>query len=143
MNSTKRLVASSGNPIGFDERDDAVVVGGEGLVLAGVEALVAAVGIDQPRLVEAVAAHHAADGVGDQPLDVLFPVGAVERDLVVGDFGRKFVLQAVGFDEEAVVLFLQFLHRAGSARAFRVGSCLRLLQRVRPVLKDRQRLEVP
>ena len=47
-------------------RDDAVRVGGEGLVLAGVEADVAAVGVDQPRLVEAVAAHHAADGVRNQ-----------------------------------------------------------------------------
>ena len=84
-------------------------VGGEGLVLAGVEADVAAVGVDQPRLVEAVAAHHAADGVGDQPLDVLFTVGAVEGDLVVGNFGRKFVLQAVGVDEEAVILFLESL----------------------------------
>ena len=101
-------------PIGFEQRDDAVVVGPEGLVLAGVEALVAAVGVDQPRLVEAVAAHHAADGVGEQPLDVFFTVGAVEGDLVVGDFGRKLVLQAVGFDEEAVVLLLEFLHAMDS-----------------------------
>ena len=86
-------MASSGIPVGFHDRDDAVRVGGEGLVLAGVEADVAAVGVDQPRLVEAVAAHHAADGVGEQPLDVLFPVGAVEGDLVVGNFGGKFALE--------------------------------------------------
>ena len=88
-----------GEPVGLRDRDDAVRVGGEGPVLAGVEADVAAVGVDEPRLVEAVAAHRAADGVGDQPLDVLFTVGAVEGDLVVGDFGRKLVLKAVGFDE--------------------------------------------
>jgi len=40
------------------------------------EADVARVGIDQAGLVEAVAAHHAADGVGDQPLAVFFAVGA-------------------------------------------------------------------
>ena len=76
-------------PIGFEQRNDAVVVGAKGLVLAGIEAHVAAVGVDQPWLVEAVAAHHAADGVGEQPLDVLFTVGAVECDLVVGNFGVK------------------------------------------------------
>ena len=102
-------------PIGFEQRDDAVVVGPEGLVLAGIEALVAAVGVDQPRLVEAVAAHHAADGVGEQPLDVLFTVGAVEGDLVVGDFRREFVLQAVGFDEEAIVLLFKCLQSADNA----------------------------
>ena len=55
-------------PLGVGERDDAVVVGREGGVLAVVEALVAAVGVDEARRVEAVAAHHAADGVGDQLL---------------------------------------------------------------------------
>ena len=80
-----------GEPVSLHDRDDAVRVGGEGLVLAGVEADVAALGVDEPRLVEAVAAHRAADGVGDQPLDVFFTVGAVEGDLVVGDFGGEFV----------------------------------------------------
>jgi hypothetical protein len=79
-------------PIGFKQRDDAVVVGPESHVLAGVEALVAAVGVDQARLIEAVATHHAADGIGEQPLDVLASVGAVQRDLFVGDFRRKLVL---------------------------------------------------
>ena len=145
MNSTMRLVASSRTPIGFEQRDDAVVVGGEGLVLAGVEALVAAVGVDQPRLVEAVAAHHAADGVGEQPLDVFFTVGAVEGDLVVGDFGGKFVLQAVGFDKEAVVLLFQFLHvdRSAMLRSQR-QRILRCLQRVELAFwTEWQRLKVP
>jgi len=64
-------------PIGFEQRDDAVVVGPEGLVLAGIEALIAAMGVDQPRLVKTVAADGAADGVGEQPLDVFFPVEAL------------------------------------------------------------------
>ena len=58
--------------------------------------MIAALGIDQSRLVEAVPAHHAADGVGDQPLDVLCTVRAVEGDLLVRDFGRKLVLQTIG-----------------------------------------------
>jgi hypothetical protein len=77
---------------GFEQRHDAVFIRPEGLVQAGVEALVAAAGVDQAWLVEAVAAHHAADGVGEQSLDVFFPVGPVERDLVVGDFRGKLVL---------------------------------------------------
>ena len=55
-------------PLGIGEREQAVVVGGEGGVAAWIEAHVAAVGVDQARLVQAVAAHHAADGVGDQLL---------------------------------------------------------------------------
>jgi hypothetical protein len=97
-------------PLGFKQRDDAVVIGPKGPVLAGVESLVAAVGVDQARFVEAVAAHHAANGVGKQPLDVLLPVGPVERDLVIRDFGGEFVLQAIGIDEEAVVLLFEFFH---------------------------------
>lgn len=119
-------------PIGFEERDDAVGVRGKGwprktrntrkvsvivpfvsfvfFVVNVPEVLVAAVGVDQPRLVEAVAAHQAGEGVGDQSLDVLCAVGPVERDLVVGDGGGQFVLQAVGVDEQPVVLFSQLLH---------------------------------
>ena len=76
-----------GEPVGLHKRDDAVRVSREGLVLARIEAFVAAVSVDQSWLVEAVAAHHAADGVGDQAFDVFFTVGAVEGDLVVGNFG--------------------------------------------------------
>ena len=114
-------------PVGVGERDDAVVVGREGGVAAGVEALVAAVGVDEARLVQAVAAHHAADGVGDQLLHgvlaeagplLLFgelaavAVGGVHRegDLLDGDVGGELVRQAVGVDEEAVVLLFEALH---------------------------------
>ena len=92
-------------PVGFDQRDDAVVAGERrprrheaderGIILFVLvffvdspKIVVAAVGVDQPRRVEAVAAHHAADGVGEQALDVFFAVGTVEGDLLVGDFGR-------------------------------------------------------
>ena len=65
------------------------VVGGELLVAARVEPLVAALGVDQSRLIKTVATHHAADGVGKQTLDVLLTVWAVEGDLVIGDLGES------------------------------------------------------
>ena len=88
---------------------------------------VAGVGENESRLVQAVAAHHAADGVGDQLLHgvlaeagplLLFgelaavAVGGVHRegDLLDGDVGGELVRQAVGVDEEAVVLLFEALH---------------------------------
>ena len=114
-------------PLVVEQGQDAVVVGREGGVLAGVEALVPAVGVDEARRVQAVAAHHAADGVGDQLLHgvlaeagplLLFgelaavAVGGVHRegDLLDGDVGGELVRQAVGVDEEAVVLLFEALH---------------------------------
>ena len=70
----------------LDMRNDSVIICRELLVLARIEALVAAVGVDQPLFVEAVAAHHAANGVRKEPFDVFFAIRAIERDLVVGDF---------------------------------------------------------
>jgi hypothetical protein len=70
-----------GEPVGLQHRDDAVVVCRECLILAGIEAFVAAVSVDQAGLVEAVAAHHAADGVGDEAFEVFFTVRTVERNL--------------------------------------------------------------
>ena len=114
-------------PIGVGERDDAVWVGRERGVAACVEAHVTAVGVDEARCVQTVAAHHAANSVGDQlchsvlaeagPL-LLFgelaavAVGGVHRegDLLDGDIGGEFVLQAVSIDEEAVVLLFEALH---------------------------------
>ena len=88
MNSSNRLAASSANQ--SDSVSGMMPSGSAGNFLYfGIEALVAAVGVDQPRLVKAVPAHHAADGVGDQPFDVFFTVGAVEGDLVVGHFGES------------------------------------------------------
>ena len=132
-----------GEPVGLHHRDDAVIVSWEGLVLAGIKALVAAMRIDQPWLVETVAAHHAADGVGEEAFDVFFTVRAVERDLVVRNFGREFVLQAVGVYEEAVVLFFQLLHALETGKCFRVSGGLRLGQRGGSLLEHGQRLEVP
>jgi hypothetical protein len=51
-------------PIELSKRQDAVGVSGESRVLAEVESVVAAVGIDQPRLIEAEPTHHVTDGVG-------------------------------------------------------------------------------
>jgi hypothetical protein len=61
------------NPIGgivlepefVGDRHDAIGVGGESFVAGDVEADVAGVSVDQTRFVQTVAAHHAADSVGD------------------------------------------------------------------------------
>jgi hypothetical protein len=72
--------------------DDAVGICGKGGVAARLEADVARVGVDQAGLVEAVAAHHAADGVGDQALAVFFAVGAGQGDLFVRNVRTQFPL---------------------------------------------------
>ena len=64
-----------GKPEFVGDGDDAVSICGEGGVAARLKADVARVGIDQAGLVEAVAAHHATNGVGDQALAVFFAVG--------------------------------------------------------------------
>lgn len=84
--------------------EDGVGIGGEGGVACGVEALS---GVDQARGVEGVAAHHAADGVGDEGADVAIEFCAADGDLVVGDFGGEFGLESVGFDPVAVVFFFE------------------------------------
>src|SRR5665213_2461432 len=73
-------------PIDFEDRDDAIVVSWEGRILAGVELLIATVGVDESRGVEAVTTHHAADGVREQSLDVFFTVRPVKHDLISRDF---------------------------------------------------------
>ena len=78
-----------------------------------------------------------------QAFDVFFAVRTVERDLVVGNFGREFVLQAVGVYEKTVVLFFQLLHALETGVYFCVSSGLRLGQRGGSLLEDGQRLEVP
>ena len=93
--------------------------------------------VDQPWFVETVAAHGAAEDVGEQPLHVFGTVRPVEGDLVVRHLGRKLALQAVGVDEEASVLLLQLLHPLRSGRmTFGIGGFLRLLQGRGLVLDD-------
>ena len=87
---------------------------------------------DQSWCVQAVTAHHAADGIGDQLLHgvlaeagplLLFgelatvAVGRVHRegDLLDGDVGGELFRQAVGVDEEAVVLLFETLHLGDGA----------------------------
>ena len=82
--------------------ENGVGVGGECGVAAGVEELPC---VDETRFIQGVAAHHAADGVGDEGFDVAFEVGAANGDLLIRDFGGEFVLQAVGIDPVAVVFF--------------------------------------
>lgn len=84
--------------------EDGIGVGGEFGVAAGVEGLS---GGDEAGGVEGVAAHGAADRVGDEGFDVALEVGAADGDLIVGNFGGEFGLEAVGVDPVAVVLFFE------------------------------------
>jgi alanine dehydrogenase len=81
-----------GEPVGLRNRDDPILVSRECLVLAAAEVFVATVSVDQAGLVEAIAAHHAADGVGEEASGVFFAVRTVERDLFSRDFWEDFVL---------------------------------------------------
>src|SRR4051812_26867306 len=58
-----RVVADA--PVCFENRHDAVVVSPEGHVVAGIEVLISAFGVNQPWIVETESAHQAADAVGD------------------------------------------------------------------------------
>ena len=75
-----------GKPEFFGDGDDSVGICGEGRVVGRLETYVTCVGIDQAKLVEAVAPHHAADGVGDQALAVFFAIGTGQGDLGLWDF---------------------------------------------------------
>ena len=65
-----------GKPEFVGDGGDAVRICWKGGIAARVETDVARVRVDQAGLVEAVAAHHAADGVGDQAVAVFFAVGS-------------------------------------------------------------------
>ncbi len=102
-----------------------LLVGGQVICLAG-----SGIGEDQAWFVEAVAAHHATHGVGEQLLhgvgaeaDPLLrfrelaalagiAVSGVHREgyLLNGHLGGEFILQAIGINEEAIVLLFQALH---------------------------------
>ena len=90
-----------------------------------IEAIVAAVGIDQPLFVEAVTPHHAAHGVGDKAFDVLLTIRAPERDLVIRNIRGQFILQAVGIDEQSIVLLFELFHLGEASQAFGISSFLR------------------
>ena len=119
-----------GEPVAVEHGNDVVVIGREARLRNLLQVVLdgfALVGQDQPRLVQRVAAEHAAHGIGDelshgvgqqqrlQLFLALVVAVAVMRVAGQGDFverhlGRQLILQAVGFDEDAVVLFLQPLH---------------------------------
>src|ERR1700677_681095 len=92
-------------PIAFEKRNDAVVAGPECLVLTGFEALIAAVRVNQPLFVDAIAAHDASNCVGKDSLCVFFLARPIECYLLVGNIGRKLLLQPIGFQEDTVVSF--------------------------------------
>ena len=108
-------------PLAIEHGDDAVAVGLEAEIASAfanfgdvVLQRVAGIGEDQAGVIEAVAAHHAAGGVGEQFLDrvlaeaipefVFAEIAAVavsgihrEGDLLDRHFGRKFISQMVHF----------------------------------------------
>jgi len=119
-----------GKPVAVEHGDDIIIVGWEAglrnplqVVLDGL----ALVGQDQPRLIQRKAAEHAAHGIGDQlahgvgqqqslqlVLALVVAVAVVwvagQGDFIERHLGRQLILQAIGLNEDAVVLFLQPLH---------------------------------
>ena len=96
-------------------------------------------------MVERIAAHHAADGIGEERGHVAAGVGAGEGDLLLGHFGLQLAVEAVGGDEEPVVLRLQLLHPADGGGALRLPIPPARLQRRALQPRPQQRLvaEVP
>ena len=70
---------------------------------------------------------------------------AGEGDFLQRHLGRQLVLQAVGVNEDAVVLFLQPLHFLGHAAPMRAQAGVRALQRLGAVVRreQRKRGEIP
>ena len=100
---------------------------------------------DQSRLIERIAAHHAADGIGEEGGHVAAGLGAGEGDLLLGDAGLQLAVKAVGGDEEPVVLCLQILHPADGGGTLRLPIPPARLQRRALQSRPQQRLvaEVP
>ena len=82
---------------------NAVLVRRVGDVLAGVPR---AAGERQAGLVQRIAPHHAAHGVGNQAADVAAEVCLAHGHVLVVHVGGQFVLQAVDVNEDAVEFFL-------------------------------------
>ena len=139
-------------PLAIEHGDDAVLVGGEGEFVLRLSHLVqkltqrvAGVGEDEAGVVEGIAAHHAADGIGEEGGHVAAGLGAGEGDLLLGHFGLQLAVEAVGGDEEPVVLRLQLLHPADGGGALRLPIPPARLQRRALQPRPQQRLvaEVP
>ena len=96
-------------------------------------------------MVGGIAAHHAADGIGEEGGHVAAGLGAGEGDLRLGHFGLQLAVEAVGGDEEPVVLRLQLLHPADGGGALRLPIPPARLQRRALQPRPQQRLvaEVP
>ena len=100
---------------------------------------------NKARSSEGIPSHHAADGIGEEGGHVLASVGAGEGDLLLGHFGLQLAVEAVGGDEEPVVLRLQLLHPADGGGALRLPIPPARLQRRALQPRPQQRLvaEVP
>ena len=139
-------------PLAIEHRNDAVGIWREAELVQGLAHFlqklrqgVAGVGEDQPGMVEAVAAHHAADGIGKEGGHVFPDISAREGDLVFWYFGLQLIFKAVGGNEEAVVLGFQLLHPADGGGALRFPVAPARFQRQCLQLRPQQRLvaEVP
>ena len=148
-----------GKPVAVQHGDDVVGVGGEGgfgnagKILGQPFALI---GKDQAGGIKAIAAKHAAHGVvqefghrvGHQPRLKLglgglaaIAIGGVagEGDFLQRHLGGQLVLQTIGVDEDAVVLFLQPLHLLRHALPMSAEPGVGARQRLIPMRGGEQR----
>ncbi|OAG71967.1 hypothetical protein Amal_04055 [Acetobacter malorum] len=132
--NTQELVGASdniiGKPISIQHRDDIVSIGRKGRFRHAVQILFdpfALIGKNQTGLVETVASEHASHSIVEEfghcilaqsRLTLLFrPLHTIAIGRIAGEgnfldrhFGGEFILQPIGVDEDAVILFLQPLH---------------------------------
>ena len=154
-----------GEPVAVDDGDDVLLVRRKERPRDATQIVVESlplVGEDQAGFVQRISAEHAPDGIGDQlahgvrqqqRLQLLLALAravpvvrvAGEGDLVQRHLGGQFVLEAVGVDEDAVVLLLKPLHLQRGLPPTGAKMPVRFLQR-RPAMfggKQREDGEVP
>ncbi|MCY1287251.1 hypothetical protein D9M70_362390 [compost metagenome] len=149
-----------GKPLFIVERQDAVGIGREAGVAAGVEAMVTAVSVDQAGLIETVAAENATDGVGHHLPHAVFTearpqlifsqlasvaVGRVYREgnLLNGDVGAEVVCEAIGIDKETVILLFEALHLCDGGAILGGPGNVTGLKSMLGSAQNRVELEVP
>ena len=154
-----------GEPVTVEHRDHVILIGHEARFGDAGEVILqslALIGEDQARRVKAVAPEHAAHGVGEElghgvgaqaglvrggvVLDAI-AIGGVagEGDLFDRHLRGQLVLQTIGVDEDAVVLFLQPLHLVRHALPMGAEGGVAVLQRLAAMLgrEQRERGEIP
>ena len=106
--------------------NDGVIVGHEGWVWDAGEVVVAGaplVGEDESVLVERVASHHAAHGVGQKTPDLSLEVCLANGDVLVLDLDRNLSDHVVYLGEDAVELLLVCLETVEPLLALSLPGC--------------------